>query len=327
LCSGVYLFEHIKLGTQYIGSATNFGDRLRVHHKEMTNPKTYFYKYVVDHGEFSSFKWGPIYQTTNFLREFRILNPYYKLSKGEVIILTHLTQLEVRTLEQSLLLKYKPSLNSEYNVYFPILSWDPSLLNNKWEGTHLGNKIEIWSNSTNIEGIHLESINTPLIIYNSTLEASRQLGISRHKLMRYLNHNTPAYSPSLDISVIIKYPNSILSTEQVKSHRLKHRPIQDVNLDLLKVGRLYAYLPDKKTVHSEYSTTGEAALALNPQKFNNKTTENRFILRYINQDKLVKTELGTFYFMSHPNTLKHWSNKVLPQPIYVIDIKEGTALL
>lgn len=288
----------------------------------MVNSKTYFYKYIVEHGGFTNFKWGPIYQTTNFLKEFRTINPYYKLSKGEVIILTHLTQLETRTLEQSLLLKYKPSLNSESNVYFPILSWDPSLLDHQWEGAHFGNKIEIWSNLTD-----LESVNTSLIVYNSTLEASRQLGISRHKLMRYLNHNTPAYSPLLDISVIIKYPNSILSTEPVKSHRLKSRPILDVDLNQLKVGSLYAYLPDKKTIHSEYLTTGEAALALNPKRFNNRTADNRFILRYINQDKLVETELGTFYFMSHPDTLKQWSDKVLPQPIYVIDIEEGTAVL
>lgn len=334
LSSGVYMFEHLKLGTKYIGSAVNFGDRLRVHQKEINNPKTYFHKYVFEHGGFSNFKWGPIYQTTNYLKLFRTINPYYKLSKGEVVILTHLTQLEARVLEQSLLFKYKPSLNSDINVYFPIQSWDPIILTSEWKGTHLANKIEIWYNpiintTKDSNGVpdNFKNTNNPLIVFNSTLEASRQLGISRHKLMRYLNHNTPAYSPLLDISVIIKHPEAILKTESVKSHRLKDRPIQNVNLEQLEVGRLYAYLPDKKTVYSEYSSTGEAASNLNPKKFLNKTPDNRFILRYINQEKLVKTELGTFYFMSHPNTLKQWSDKVLAQPIYVIDIKEGTATL
>jgi len=65
-----------------------------------------------------------------FLRKHSgALNPLYNLSKGEIIFLVHITELLIKTLEQSVITNNSPSLNRELSVYFTYTSWDVDFLN------------------------------------------------------------------------------------------------------------------------------------------------------------------------------------------------------
>jgi hypothetical protein len=109
--AGVYLFTHTLTGFQYIGSASNFFNRVQNHRSLVRNPSTKFHKFVSDN-TWKNFNFGTLYETTNYLMEFKSKYPLYKLSIGEMVILSHLTHLEARTLEQSLITQFSPELNS-----------------------------------------------------------------------------------------------------------------------------------------------------------------------------------------------------------------------
>jgi hypothetical protein len=126
--SGVYLFTHTLTNYQYIGSASNFFNRVQNHRLLVRKPSTKFHKFVFDN-TWKDFNFGTLYETTNYLMEFKSKYPLYELSIEEMIILSHLTHLETRTLEQSLITQFSSELNHlDKDVYFSYSSWDPSTL-------------------------------------------------------------------------------------------------------------------------------------------------------------------------------------------------------
>lgn len=84
---------------------------------------TKFHKFVAENA-WNDFVFGTVYENTNYLTEFKYKHPEYLLSHGEMIILSHLTHLESRVLEQSLITHF-----SEFNTYnVTFTSWDPATL-------------------------------------------------------------------------------------------------------------------------------------------------------------------------------------------------------
>lgn len=108
--SGVYLFEFISDGTQYLGSSTNLYGRTLQHianlHKGLLFNKT-----GVCEGGLTVWNWGTVYLTPNFTLDFIKANPYYSLLPVEYLLLQHFTQFLPRILEQSLLLRFKFGYN------------------------------------------------------------------------------------------------------------------------------------------------------------------------------------------------------------------------
>jgi hypothetical protein len=63
-----------------------------MHFNEVRRPVSKFHKFV-SKNTWNNFEFGSVYETINYLMEFKIKHPKYVLTKGEIIILSHLTHL------------------------------------------------------------------------------------------------------------------------------------------------------------------------------------------------------------------------------------------
>jgi hypothetical protein len=116
-----YQYKHKIIHSTYIDSAFN----INVRHKDQIRAnKSKFQKFIISNGDLFSFSLGYIYFSPNFVREFKSLNCYYKLSKGEIIFLTHITELISKILEQSLITGSSPNFKSAFNVVFTYNNWN-----------------------------------------------------------------------------------------------------------------------------------------------------------------------------------------------------------
>lgn len=115
----------------YIGSTIDIINRVKTHNSNIENIiqnilysncnllklfsmsiLPYFIKSEIIHNYGLCYNILPIYISTNYLKKFNLLYPLYKLSKGEWIILKYVTDLTIKILEQSLIDKFKPKLNT-----------------------------------------------------------------------------------------------------------------------------------------------------------------------------------------------------------------------
>jgi hypothetical protein len=136
----------------YIGSTTNIKDRVKNHHSNIqkiihkviwdgfyynhdakvhynSNILEYFIASEILNGKINiDYTIIPVYFCTNYLKKFANLNPDYKLSKGEWILLTSITELIIKILEQSLIVMFKPKLNMVNNVTINHFDWNDNFL-------------------------------------------------------------------------------------------------------------------------------------------------------------------------------------------------------
>lgn len=82
--------------------------------------------------------------------------------------------------------------------------------------------------------------------------------------------------------------------------------------------RSFALRLGSNTIFGKYSSSKEAAAKLNPERFKDSSARynNKFLDNYINREKLVVNELGSFYFVQNPNTDRQKARKVT---VYVWD--------
>lgn len=161
--AGVYIYKHkITDNSSYVGSAFNFKDRIKSHKDQFRTSQNKFYKFIAENGGWDSLDYSILYVTPNLLNEFKSLNPLYNLSKGEIIFLVHITELMIKTLEQSAIANNSPSLNSESNVYFTYSYWDENWLNQKAILSRNSKSVVVFSE------ISKEPILGPLSIHQTT---------------------------------------------------------------------------------------------------------------------------------------------------------------
>lgn len=124
----------------YIGSTSNLIKRIQSHNTNVLNVVKnlpyikkdsvrnqpgkpvnsklfdYFIKDEIRHIGELSYKILPIYLGYNYLKKFLLLYPDYKLSRGEWILLSSITDFIIKLLEQSLINYFNPRLNELHNV-------------------------------------------------------------------------------------------------------------------------------------------------------------------------------------------------------------------
>lgn len=318
--TGVYLFTHTLTGKQYIGSAMNFSGRMQLHRQQVRHPLSKFHKFV-SKNSWANFVFGTVYETTNYLTEFKSRYPTYVVSSGEMIILSHLTHLEMRTLEQSLITKFVPELNTlEKDVTFSYTIWNPITLNQSYNLKNPNaSTVEVW----------LEDNKTILTTYSSINKAADKLGVSRELISRYLNKPFSFKSTLLELDVFVRTPNSSIINKPVLHPIAKQYPSIDYNINNLEPGFIYALNADKSNIEYTFKTAKLAAKTLDPSKFKNNnrsSLDSKYISRYLNQERLVKTELGNFYFLCNPNTLIKFQSKTKSRLPWVINLTTGLAL-
>lgn len=71
-----------------------------------------------------------LYLNTNYLNLFKRIYPDYNLCKGELILLTKITDFITRTLEYSLIKNFHPKLNVTYKPIYKHFEWNDEFLDN-----------------------------------------------------------------------------------------------------------------------------------------------------------------------------------------------------
>lgn len=118
--SGVYLWNPIKEGAQYVGSTIDLYERTLAHMRcHRLKKLTGMYEWAMANGGLSVWDWGTVYQTPNFALNFIKAHPHYVLSPIEFVLLHHVTQYLPRVLEHSLLHTFKFGWNKSLTVQFP----------------------------------------------------------------------------------------------------------------------------------------------------------------------------------------------------------------
>jgi predicted GIY-YIG superfamily endonuclease len=114
----------------YIGSTTNIKNRIKSHNnkinsfdKDLSELFKYFLNSEIHENKKIEYKIRPIYLGINYFTKFKNLFPDYKLSKGEWLLLKKITELIIKILEQSLILNYKPKLNSAEKIAIGQIDW------------------------------------------------------------------------------------------------------------------------------------------------------------------------------------------------------------
>ncbi len=192
--TGCYQYTYNKDGSRYVGKASQFNDRHKGHKDAVRNESSEFHRFVKTNGGWSVFSWGTLYITPSFLYDFKILYPFYQLSKGEVMFLAHITQLYPGILEQSLITGTTPELNKDDTVYFVYTHWNNEWLKQNAPRDPKAKQVVVYNT------ISVEPIIGPYSIANIT----DILGVSKDIVPRYLNSPRFFESPKLGIFVRVQ---------------------------------------------------------------------------------------------------------------------------
>lgn len=143
LCTGCYIITFQNKYYYYIGSSTNLRDRMKTH---TTNINSFlsnrnsslseFFKFYLNFckkqksksNDSLNFNIKILYLSTNYLNLFRLIYPHYRLSKGEWLLLSKITDFFIKILEASLIIKFHPKLNSTNKVVLKYFEWSDEFL-------------------------------------------------------------------------------------------------------------------------------------------------------------------------------------------------------
>jgi len=144
--AGCYVIIFDNIFYLYIGCTTNLVDRAKYHqnnikkmiknldftnshmtkHVRKTKLNQFIESEITSNG-FLTYKILPLYYCCNYLKKFKLLYPNYKLSKGEFILLSSITDLQLKTLEMSLINCFNPKLELKETKIKPLV-WHKSYL-------------------------------------------------------------------------------------------------------------------------------------------------------------------------------------------------------
>lgn len=197
----------------YIGSTTNIKDRFKTHShninsyiKMKKNTLNEYFKYFLD-SEISYlkskegqkyalyFKISTLYLFPNYLNKFLSIYPNYRLSKGEWLLLDMINDLIIKTLEESLMIKFKPKLNIAKKVAFKHFEWDDEFLGIYSKS---GKLIEYFKSKK--YGIYLEPTRERLNSYEKLILNWTKKGYNTFELERDYNkikNNEPIHIKTL----------------------------------------------------------------------------------------------------------------------------------
>jgi hypothetical protein len=143
---------------------------------------------------------------------------------------------------------------------------------------------------------------------SSTNAAVRLLGIPKTTLKRYMNYiNFSLESPILGTEVYTINNNKPL-LEDKPEFKINHtiEEVKDIDLNSLELGKLYAYLMDKKTILGTFKSPNEAVFLLKGKGY------SKYISRYVNLERhiIVGIDRIPVYFSMHPNWKNNKSGRI-----------------
>jgi len=119
---------------------------------------------------------------------------------------------------------------------------------------------------------------------SSKHQFSKFTGIPITTITRYTNlSNHPVMSPVLGLIYIIDETKPMSKLGPIFSPTSGyHKAITGIDLNKLEPGKVYAFLPDKKTIYGVYKSARNARSILVPTK------DPKYVRRYVNVERLVK---------------------------------------
>lgn len=247
--------------------------------------------------------------------------------------MTAFTKYELAVVEQSYLEAFKPSLNGRHiattsthphmltsvvdpipNIEVPLIAEEPlhEKLNHDVDTTP---KVDIshWTTDENLPVQIYDMDSNPLGSFKSLRSAAQELRTSHQLLSRYAKSVSHWHSPHLDIDINIEI-KGIDKEGTVVHPSVNSHPTLVHNLELVE-DRIYAISTDLKAIFGDYPSVYAAAAA-------HQVVDYKRINRYIGMKKLTKTNLGTFYFTAHEETLKKLSahKRHESKPVVVLDL-------
>jgi GIY-YIG catalytic domain len=293
--AGIYIIKDNNSSHFYIGSSINIYSRFKGHLfnylRTQRGGNSLFYKYVKASGGWSQFSMYIIKKTPNCLFLFIKKYPHIKLTKGEVLVLNFLSLFIVRTYELFYINKYEPPLNEYNHVIYPFMNFDIKSLKK------ISLKYKVFNTDYSL-----------LTKFDSISILSLNLGISKTSTYKYLNVDKTVYSKNYDAYVYIKSKDYFNHKKSIINNFWNHKKypnISNVELNKLPSG-LIALDKNKITILGKFDSIKEAALTLD-----NKI-EVKYISRYINKEKLVKTSKYYCYFVRNEDksiAIKYERNK------------------
>lgn len=279
----VYIFKHNITGASYIGSSISPLARIQEHGQMVKKPKYSdhpFYSIVAKEG-WSAFSSGVLQISTHFLNEFRILKPEFILTELEMRFLTTATVFELLTKEQYFISLYKPSLNKSKEVTSTLVRPSNSKGKTWVSGGVPKRQVILYIESTP------SRFNLEVIRYRSISNAGQALNLSREKLKRATVLNQPIFVESMGLHV--KF--FIESTNPLEVVHTKIE-LPDILTSNIKSGEIAAIDPEIQKIFGFYNSISCAAAKHGVNRKN--------ISRYINSNKIIQTDLGSFFFYKSP---------------------------
>lgn len=145
-------------------------------------------------------------------------------------------------------------------------------------------------------------------------------------ISNYLNKSYSFESKTLECKVFVKSPNGIIDKSPITHYDTKKYLLIDYDINSLEEGYIYALNLNKSEIKFKFNSAIEAARNLDPSKLKKDDVLGRYISRYLNQERLVRTELGDFYFVINPQTLIKLKSKGYHKVLWVINLTTGLAI-
>lgn len=146
------------------------------------------------------------------------------------------------------------------------------------------------------------------------------------------------YAKALNVEVLVRRLGDLIDIKKTKTINAKYRYglLSEIALTFFlrkEGGQVYAFLPDKKTVYKKCVSSRLLYIILNPSEANKfellspsdkKYQVERSLSKYININKLYKSEIGEYYIAKNPNYIIGRSD-INASEVYIIDtIERGT---
>lgn len=242
--------------------------------------------------------------------------PSYILSQGEALYLMHLTHIEARMLEQSLIKTCKPYYNQDNTVNFVVTSWNSNWLDSPRITNVLSKPVEIRVN------------NEVILTVNSKLEASKVVGRDPKTLQRnYINNTLEFWSKTLNQLITVNTVGTIPTYRPYKSSNTSKDVTLNLGfeLELLPPYLIHVYNENKEFI-TVFDSFEETYKRLNPNRYNNLVKfklDNVRISDYVNKERLYKSDTGKVYLAWNPLVS---IKSGLEVPVLLVDISSNKAL-
>jgi hypothetical protein len=334
--SGVYgFFLKTQDGLTHLGlgSALSCEDRLVDHIASLNSKRSqqFMHQFILANGGISSVTWCPLITSPNLVHDWSLDSNSLNMSLGASKVLRGFTQFHIRVLEQAMMDKYTPYMNSNtsnvifFNFAFSNDDFNAPLSTGKIYQAFDSSMTKILATTGSYNKLgKLVGLSNVSVRNAMNWHLGIDMTINGEEVHGYLRESgTPIRTVPLENQLAPKDKHALLV--------LPNRTLYD-----LIPGKIYAITVDTLSDFGIYNNERDLWTSLNPSSVDKLSTMtglegkrylNNRVGRYMNIDRSGGnlTELGNFYFCRHPHFLAGLAKTA--EAIFVINIITGLCTL